>query len=109
VSRIRWSHSARRDHRDVVEWLNDRNPAAASRIADAIENRLAMLAMMLRIGRVGRLEDTRELVIPRTPYLIIYQLEAPAIKSLCFVCFMGREDGRRSHRRLTVPLFTALV
>jgi toxin ParE1/3/4 len=75
VSRIRWSHSARRDYRDVVEWLNDRNPAAASRIADAIENRLAMLAMMLRIGRVGRLEDTRELVIPRTPYLIIYQLE----------------------------------
>jgi plasmid stabilization system protein ParE len=46
VSRIRWSHSARRDYRDVVEWLNDRNPAAASRIADAIENRLAMLAMM---------------------------------------------------------------
>jgi toxin ParE1/3/4 len=75
VSRIRWSHSARRDYRDVVEWLNDRNPAAASRIADAIENRLAMLAMMPRMGRVGRLEDTRELVIPRTPYLIIYQLE----------------------------------
>ena len=70
MSAVRWTHSARR-----IEWLGDRNPAAALRVADAIDNRLAVLETMPRIGRVGRLEGTRELVIARTPYLAIYELE----------------------------------
>ena len=75
MRRIRWSHSARRDYRDVVEWQTDHGPTAAVRVVNAIEGRLASLEEMPRLGRVGRLEGTRELVIPRTPYLVIHQLE----------------------------------
>ena len=75
MSAVRWTHSARRDYRNIIEWLSDRNPAAALRVANAIDDRLAVLKTMPRIGRVGRLEGTRELVITRTPYLAIYQLE----------------------------------
>lgn len=72
---VRWTHSARRDYRNIVEWLRDRNPAAAVRIANAIDHRLTILETVPRIGRMGRLEGTRELVIPRTPYVAIYQLD----------------------------------
>ncbi len=75
MSAVRWTHSARRDYRNIIEWLSDRNPAAALRVANAIDDRLAVLETMPRIGRMGRLEGTRELVIARTPYLAIYQLE----------------------------------
>ncbi|HEV2336865.1 MAG TPA: type II toxin-antitoxin system RelE/ParE family toxin [Stellaceae bacterium] len=72
---VRWTHSARRDYRNIVEWLRDRNRAAAVRIANAIDHRLTILETVPRIGRMGRLEGTRELVIPRTPYVAIYQLD----------------------------------
>ena len=72
---IRWSRAALRDYRDAIEWLDERNPAAAKRIADAINRRLSTLPGMPRLGRPGRVSGTRELVIPRTPYLIIYKLE----------------------------------
>ena len=75
MSVVRWTHSARRDYRNIIEWLSDRNPAAALRVANAIDNRLAVLETMPRIGRVARLEGTRELVIARTPYLAIYQIK----------------------------------
>ena len=76
MTSVRWTHSARRDYRNIVEWLSDRNPAAAHRIADAIDNRLQILVTMPRMGRAGRLEGTRELVISRTPYIVVYQLES---------------------------------
>jgi len=78
VTSVRWTHSARRDYRNILEWLNDRNPTAAIRIADRIDGRLALLARMSRMGRSGRVEGTRELVISRTPYLVVYRFEEVA-------------------------------
>ena len=65
---IDWSVAARRDFRDQIEWLSDRNTAAADHIADAIEGSIVLLRQMPRMGRVGRVAGTRELVVPTTPY-----------------------------------------
>ena len=78
MTSVRWTHSARRDYRNVFEWLNDRNPKAAVRIVDAIDRRIEMLARMPRMGRRGRIEDTRELVISRTRYLVVYRFDGAA-------------------------------
>lgn len=75
MTSARWTDSARRDYRNIVEWLSERSPAAATRIADTIDDRLAILATMPRMGRMGRLDGTRELVISATPYIVVYQLE----------------------------------
>jgi toxin ParE1/3/4 len=44
-------------------------------MAEAIERRVGRLAEMPRLGRTGRVEGTRELVIPDTPFLAVYELE----------------------------------
>ena len=75
MTSVRWTRSAQRDYRNIIEWLSDRNPAAAARVADAIDSRISMLAKRPRLGRIGRIEGTRELVISRTPYLVIYELD----------------------------------
>jgi plasmid stabilization system protein ParE len=41
VTPIRWSQAAQRDYRDAIEWLSDRNPVAADRLADANQRRRA--------------------------------------------------------------------
>jgi len=48
------------------------NPAAALRVYDRILNSVRNLADMPNIGRPGRVEDTRELVVPDTPYIVAY-------------------------------------
>lgn len=72
---IRWAVAAQRDYRNIIERLEDENPAAAQRISDEFSHRLAQLEMMPEIGRPGRVTGTRELVVVRTPYLVVYHLE----------------------------------
>jgi len=72
LTEIIWSTRAVREHRNIVEGLEEVNPAAARRIDAAILSRVAQLQGMARIGRPGRVEGTRELVVSRTPYVAIY-------------------------------------
>lgn len=48
------------------------NPAAAERVYDRILHSVRNLANLPHIGRPGRVEDTRELVVPDTPYIVAY-------------------------------------
>jgi addiction module RelE/StbE family toxin len=48
------------------------NPAAAERVYERIFSAVRNLAEMPNMGRPGRVEDTRELVVPSTPYIVAY-------------------------------------
>jgi len=48
------------------------NPDAAQRVYDRILRSVRDLADMPNMGRPGRVEDTRELVIPNTLYIVAY-------------------------------------
>ena len=48
------------------------NPTAAERVYDRILRSVRNLADMPSMGRPGRVEDTRELVVANTPYILAY-------------------------------------
>ena len=48
------------------------NPAAAERVRERILRAVRNLADMPNMGRPGRVEDTRELVVADTPYIVAY-------------------------------------
>ena len=73
--RIVWLDRADRDMFNAVEWLNDRNPAAAKRITQLIYLQLKQLQQYPQLGRVGQLEGTRELVIHQTRYIAAYRID----------------------------------
>lgn len=70
--RIVWTASARRDLAAHFDYLAARNPEAALRLDDAIRGAVAQLADFPHRGRPGRVEGTRELVLPAWPYCIVY-------------------------------------
>jgi toxin ParE1/3/4 len=73
--RIEWSSSAVADLQAITEW--DRaGPGyrGGDRIARGIYEAIQSLRTMPYRGRYGRIENTRELVIPRLPYLVVYQI-----------------------------------
>jgi toxin ParE1/3/4 len=76
--RIIWRESAEADMNELVDYLGGRDPRAARRISDAIRSRAMTLADQAGLGRLGRSAGTRELVVPRTPYIVAYTVDQVA-------------------------------
>jgi addiction module RelE/StbE family toxin len=73
--RIEWSSAAIADLQAITEWIEqDRGIETANRIARRIYEAVQSLRTMPYRGRYGRIENTRELVLPRRPYLVVYQI-----------------------------------
>lgn len=70
-----WTRRARRNLDDIGDYIAQDEPAAAERIVRHIVERASGLAIYPLIGRVGRVEGTRELVITGTPYIVIYRVK----------------------------------
>jgi toxin ParE1/3/4 len=80
---IRWSPQALRDLASLRAFVAEDDPAAARRlvlrIVDAIET---LLPDHPEIGRPGRVPGTRELVVPRTPYIVPYRVRHGTLQVL---------------------------
>jgi addiction module RelE/StbE family toxin len=73
--RVDWSPSAVAELQAIAAWIEqDRDLATANRIARTIYDAVQSLRTMPYRGRNGRLENTRELVLARLPYLVVYQV-----------------------------------
>ena len=80
---IQWSDEAIDDLRSLQAFIAKDNPVAARNIAltivEAIETNLPGNP---QIGRPGRVNGTRELVISQTPYVVPYRIKVDTIQIL---------------------------
>lgn len=53
-------------------YIAERNPSAAASQFAQIETQLRHLTTYPHAGRPGRVEGTRELIVARTPFIVIY-------------------------------------
>jgi toxin ParE1/3/4 len=77
-----WLKSGVRTRYEQLDYIAEQNPAAAFRIDTAIDRHVDLLAQNPELGRVGRVPMTRELVIARTPFILIYRLRSTRIEIL---------------------------
>lgn len=73
---IEWLDSAAENLDSITDHLDPLNPVAAHRILLRIDQAVQKLKDFPFAGRLGRLEGTRELVVLRTPYIVVYSIEA---------------------------------
>ena len=80
---IRWSSHSLQDRTGILDYLADKNPSAAVdldlRIETAVET---LLSDHPNAGKQGRVDGTRELVIPNTTYVVVYQVSQTSIRIL---------------------------
>ncbi|WP_248799005.1 type II toxin-antitoxin system RelE/ParE family toxin [Pseudomonas sp. MWU13-2105] len=76
---IRWLPSAIHDRDVQLDYIGERNPGAAIDQGDRIEHQVGQLLDHPEMGRFGRIEGTRELVISGTPFVVVYRLR-PRLK-----------------------------
>ena len=68
---VRWSIEALEDLADQVSYIARDDPAAARRVADAID-RTALALGEMPTGRPGRATGTYEKSVTRLPYILAY-------------------------------------
>lgn len=73
--RVRWTETAADDLQSVHQYLSERSPAHADAVVERILASLDFLEQYPNIGRHGRIEDTRELIIAGTPFIVFYRLD----------------------------------
>jgi toxin ParE1/3/4 len=69
---IVWREVALDSLQRVPAYIARDNPDAAERVRERILGAVRNLADMPNMGRPGRVEDTRELVVSGTPYIVAY-------------------------------------
>jgi toxin ParE1/3/4 len=73
--KIEWNQHALDDRDGNLEYVGRDNPGAAIGMDDEIEQQVDALIEYPRIGRIGQVQGTRELVISRTPYIAVYRID----------------------------------
>lgn len=76
--KLYWLPRAVRDRDDQLDHIAEDNPAAAIDQGDRIERHLALLPGQPDLGRPGRRRGTRELVVPRTSFIVVYRVKKAA-------------------------------
>lgn len=77
--RIEWLPKAARDFDRQIDFIAERNLAAAITMGDAIEEAVSRLAGFPESARLGRVAGTRELVIAGTPFIAVYRIERQSV------------------------------
>jgi toxin ParE1/3/4 len=80
--RLAWSVFAQEDRKAIFDYIEADNSRAAVAIDDRIQTRIEGLAQFPEMGRPGRIEETRELVIARTPYIAAYRIIGDTVRIL---------------------------
>jgi toxin ParE1/3/4 len=80
--KIEWRPLAEADLTEIIRYIAPQNPTAAYDLHRKIRDHVAILADHPKIGRPGRVEDTRELVVFRTRYIVAYRIMSDAVTVL---------------------------
>lgn len=79
---IEWSIFALDDREAIFDYIEQDSPRAAVAVDNRIEQQVEALEQFPEMGRAGRLEHTRELVIQRTPYIAVYRIDGNTVRIL---------------------------
>jgi toxin ParE1/3/4 len=77
--KLEWLPRALLDFNEIIDYIAADNPVAAIEQGDEIETQVAGLLENRHRGRAGRVKGTRELVVVRTPYIVVYRIKKDAI------------------------------
>jgi toxin ParE1/3/4 len=90
---IQWAKDASRQLLAAHAYVAADNPAAALRLLLRITQAVNHLGAHPAAGREGRVRNTRELVIPGTPYIVAYRIQRNAVQVLAVLHGKRRWPG----------------
>ena len=80
--RIKWTKGASQNLNQIEEYIAQDNPQKAVDMVLKIIKSVERLSDNPAMGKIGRLFDTRELIISGTPFIVPYRVRAKQIEIL---------------------------
>jgi toxin ParE1/3/4 len=80
--KVEWSALAMEDRDRIFDYIESESPKAAIQVDIRIEEQVDQLVQFPELGRLGRIEDTRELVISQTSYVVPYRVYGNVVRIL---------------------------
>jgi addiction module RelE/StbE family toxin len=79
---LEWSVFALEDRTTIFDFIEADSPHAAVSVDNAIESQVETLNALPELGRPGRIQGTRELVVTSLPYVVAYRVSGNEIRIL---------------------------
>ena len=76
---VNWTKSALRDLEIEANYLNKINPSIESNFLEHVESSVALIKKYPELGRIGRVNQTRELTLKKFQHILIYLVKASCI------------------------------
>ncbi len=73
MSRYRLTPRAAQELVEILDYVSERNPVAATALLERIESTFILVSEMPQIGRRSVRAGLREFPVKRAPYLVIYE------------------------------------
>lgn len=80
--RLIWGRAAARDLEKIAFYIAQDSEQAAHLVEDRIRKAAKLLLLIPDAGRPGRVAGTRELVVLRTHYILVYRRDSDRIRIL---------------------------
>lgn len=77
-----WRRRAQRDLHELVAYIAEDSIQGAELVAARILKAAKLLTEFPRGGRAGRVVGTRERVVRRTPYILVYKVDSKQVRVL---------------------------
>jgi len=72
LMQAKWTRKALINLNDAIEYIAGDNPTAARKVAQLVWDSSQLLALQPYVGRPGRVQGTRELIVSNLPYILPY-------------------------------------
>ena len=80
--KVGWRARARRDLHELIAYIAQDSVQTADLVSDRISKSVSLLTNNPYSGRQGRVAGTRELVVSRTPYILVYRVGVSSVSIL---------------------------
>ena len=80
------------DLENIFGWIAQDSPTIARSVTDRLFSSMELLISFPFIGHVGRDPDTFEWVVPRLPYLVVYEVDRVQERVVVTGVFHGAQD-----------------
>ena len=76
----------------IYSWIAKDNPAAAKAVVERMFESVEHLASFPHMGHAGRDEGTLEWVVPRLPYIVVYEVDEARGEVIVTAVFHGAQN-----------------
>lgn len=83
---------ALQDLEGIFDWIAEDSPANARGVIERILASVERLGAYPEMARVGRVPGTREWVVPRLPYIVVYEVHRGPDELVVTAVFHEKQD-----------------